>query len=262
MVKRVPDSAAGRVARELTGELVAAGAEAVVLLGSHARGAAHRHSDIDLYALGPGPAYRLERRGDFLVAVSWRTAAQEREAFLTPARAGGAIPAWRRALLLADPAGSAAALVREARDWTWDAIGRARCDAWVAEEVTGYAEEVQKLVGSLALRQTWTAAVQRAVLALRLAPILAVHRRLLYETENQLWALVAAALGKRWARAQGVALGAGGEPFERTCAAALELYGLAALETRRLLDRRQHAVVAHACALAGHPLPDDSGAPA
>ena len=77
------------------------------------------------------------------------------------------------------------------------------------------------------------AAVQRTLLAVHLAPILAVHRRILYGSENCLWDLVADAVGEGWSRTQSAALGLGGESLERTCEAALWLYGLAAEEAGR-----------------------------
>ena len=257
------DSEALRIARDLAATLAAHGAGAVVLLGSHARGDAHRESDIDLYALGEAagrPEYRLERHGGYLVSLSWRTVERERESFRSPEEAGGAVPAWRAAVILHDPDGIAAALRREALAWRWDLLDARRCDEHVAEGLTGLAEEVHKLVVSLERGARWTAAVQRSVLALRLAGLLALHHRALYDTENRLWDLVAARLGERWVRAQGAALGDAGQPFEESCAAALTLYALAAAEVRPLLDDRQHAVVAHACALAGHPW-DDAAPP-
>ncbi len=258
-MKAIGDGEALRIARELAATLAAIGAGAVVLLGSHARGDAHRESDIDLYALGEAagrPEYRLERHGGYLVSLSWRAVEREREAFRSPEEAGGAVPGWRTAVILHDPDGIAAALRREALAWRWDLLDARHCDAHVAEWLTGLAEEVHKLVVSLERGARWTAAVQRSVLALRLARLLALHHRLLYDPENRLWDLVAARQGERWARAQGAALGDAGQPFEESCAAALTLNALAAAEVRPLLDGRQCAVVAHACALAGHPLGD------
>lgn len=246
-------SEALRAAKEVARELAADGADAVVLMGSWVRGDAYPESDIDVDAIGRGPRYRLSRRGRFLVAVSWRTSAAWRRAFRDPASVGGAIPGWRGARVLHDPRGVARALKEQAARWTWDALG-GRADAWVAEEITGYAEEVHKLVGNLALRRPSVAAVQRSILALRMAPLLAVRHRILYETENRLWDLVAARMGSRWRRSQVAALGIGGESLSRSCRAALALYALAAADVASLLDRRQRHVVAHACALAGRPL--------
>lgn len=53
----------------------------------------------------------------------------------------------------------------------------------------------------------------------------------------------ASELGDRWAQAQAAALGLGGEGFDESRRAALELCALAAAEVRHLLDERQRAVV-------------------
>ena len=152
-------------------------------------------------------------------------------------------------MILHDPEGLAASLVSEARDWNWGPLER-RCDSWVAEQVTGYAEEVHKLVAALRHGIASTAAVQRALLAVRLAPVLAVRRRILYGSENRLWDLVSDAMGEEWRREQARALGLGDESFEETCRAALKLYEFAIVDTDPLLGERQREVVCHALAMA------------
>jgi len=57
--------------------------------------------------------------------------------------------------------------------------GAAECDEWVAEQVTGYVEEVLKLIPALRTGSRSTEAVQRSLLAIYLAPALAVRRRIL-----------------------------------------------------------------------------------
>ncbi len=242
-----------QLARTIADGLIAQGALAVILFGSQARGDAQTHSDLDLLALGEGPDYQLSQVQDVLVSTSWRTANACREVFTQPLAVGTVIPGWRCAVLLRDPAGLAADLQVEAQHWTWTGIETA-CDDVVAAEITGLAEEVHKLVGTMGGTLRLTAAVQRNLLALRLAVIMALHHRLLCETENRLWALVAARLGETWAAAQARAFGLGGESFSQTCQAALALYGLAARAALPLLDDRQRAVVEHACRIAGHPL--------
>lgn len=243
------------VANELSGR----GAHAVVLVGSHARGDAHARSDIDLYAIGSGPEYHLERRGGHLLAISWRTRDAVRDSFSAVAEAGVSVPAWRDAILLLDRGAVASALQMEAVAWRWEDLGDAP-DRWVAAEVTGYAEEVQKLHAALDGDIAGDGAgpalvgVQRSVLATRMAGILAVHRRLLYESENVLWDRVAELIGDGWRRVQSAALALEGESLQQSAAAALQLYAMAAGEVRSLLDERQLAVVRHATALAGHPL--------
>jgi len=253
-VAMVPEAL--NLAHEMACELASQGAKAVLLTGSHVRGEAYPESDVDILILGNGPggkSYWPSLRMGFLVSVSWRTVDDVRESFTKPQEVGEIIPAIRGALAVHDPDGLAAELKGEAEAWRWDAISD-RCDAWVADEITGYAEEVHRLLGNLKIGRVWVAAVQRFVLACRMGTIMAVHRRILYETENRLWDLVAEAMGGHWTRVQGAAFGAGNEGFAETCRAALELYALAASEVKHLLDGNQYGIVAHACAMAGHPL--------
>jgi hypothetical protein len=183
------------------------------------------------------------------------TAGQHRGAFKDPSKAGGIIPAWRNAAIIYDPQGIARAIKKEAKMWQWESLDK-QLNGWVAEEITGWAEEVHRLVGTLQLGRRNAAAVQRSVLAIKMAPMLAVHHRIFYDTENQLWDLISERMGRKWAQVQSAALGKGGQSFEDTCKAALQLYATAAREVRHLLNRRQYQVVAHACKIAGHPLRD------
>jgi len=66
----------------------------------------------------------------------------------------------------------------------------------VAEEITALAEGIHKLVAALQAGRRTAPAVQRSVLVLHPAQILAVHRRILYGSENRLWDLVADARGE------------------------------------------------------------------
>lgn len=242
------------IARELAAEMRTRGATAAVLMGSHVRGDAHPESDIDLTFIGREEPGRLERRGGHLVSITWRSVESIRGGLRNPAEVGGLIPAWRHALILLDPDGVAARLKQETDAWTWEPIAGA-CDRWVAEQITGWAEEVHRVVGCRKRGNVLMAGVERSVLALRLATVLAVHLRLLYDTENHLWGLVNERMGEPWTTVQSAALGTGGETFAATCEAALRLYGLAAARTQHLLDEAQYPVVRHACDIAGWPLP-------
>jgi predicted nucleotidyltransferase len=226
-------------------ELAGRGATGVVLTGSHARGGATNRSDLDLVIVGEGPSYRLRVSDDVLVSESWATEDAHRAEFSRPSEVGSSIPGWRDAHVLYDADGAAGRLKDDARSWRWEDLGD-RPDAWVAEALVGFAEEVQKLVASLELGRTLTAAAQRDVLALRLTRTLAVHHRLLFGSENVLWEQVGERMGEEWRRAQAAAFGIDGESFETSCAAALRLFDLAADCVASLLDERQAAVVSHA----------------
>jgi hypothetical protein len=238
-----------RAIDEMTRRLVEAGADAVVLTGSHARSEAGPDSDIDITAIGDDPhGIRIEVLDAELFSIAWRTESGERDAMRAPARAGAAVPAWRSVQILHDPLGVAATLQREARAWRWASIDAAS-DAWVAEEVTGYAEEVHKLVAARRRDDVVSMMIQRSILALRLGPIMAVAQRILYESENVLWHLLDERLGEPWRSTQAAALGIGARPDQASAAASLELYRLVAAAADPHLDGRQKAVVERAKAL-------------
>jgi hypothetical protein len=238
------------IVRALASDACQHGAIATVLTGSFARGDAHVESDIDLHFVGDGVAYELSRTGGYLVSASWNTERDHRASFHDPSLAGASVPGWRGALIVQDQRGVAASLRQEARDWTWDAIGDATLNAWVADQLTGYAEEVHKLVIAIERQHATTAAVQRSILALRLARVMSVHLRLLYDTENRLWELVSTAMGEAWSSAQSRALGVSSETFAITCASALDLYLLATDAAGDVATPQQREVINHARQLA------------
>jgi Nucleotidyltransferase domain len=216
-------------------------AEAVVLIGSVAAGTHHDDSDIDLFAIGPGEDYTLSIEDGWLVSVSWRSADHIRATFDDPGAAALAVPAWRDAVILADTNGLAASLRADAVAWTWARCGNV--DAWVASEVTGYAEEAVRLRGAIGRGDATLAAAMTAVLALHLAKIVAVSRRMLLRSENELWHTVAEVEGPTWAEAQRAALGLDGSDWEGRAKGALRLYGCAAAAIDATLGERQRAVV-------------------
>jgi hypothetical protein len=247
----VPSDRALSVARGVAEGLARDGAEAVVLVGSHARGDPGPESDLDLLAVGQESYLpRLAVRKGMLVSVSVQPPALHRESFERPELACEAVPGWRDAMILHDPKRLAGLLIRQAREWTWTPIEQ-RCDAWVAGEITARAETVLKLVAARDKGWLATAAAKRFLIVTSLARALAVHHRILYGSENALWRLVGSAMGETWRHAQSSALGLDGEPVEETCQAALELYGLAADEVGHLLDERQERVAGHALEVIG-----------
>lgn len=233
----------------VTQELMDSGVQAVALTGSWARKDPHQESDLDILVLGEGSPYRLERRDGLLLSISWLSFENACTTMRRPESACFVVPGWRDALILYDPEGLAAHLHEEAHAWNWEVLEKERLP-WVAEEITDFAEEVHKLAGLLERGQRMGAAAQRSVLALRLAPVMAVLEKLLYRTENQLWQSVAETLGEPWRTAQERALGLVPVTLEEGCRAALELYALAAERVLPELNPRQSPVVEHACAIA------------
>jgi len=237
-------------AHSLAKQLMAEGAEAVILTGSWARGDAHPESDLDLRIVGESKPKRLQRHRGFLVSTAWQPEDKHRELFEDPEEVGSIVPGWRSAILLEDPNGVAANLQREAEDWTWARVDASSADEHVATEITKLAEEMHSLFSNLDQDISTGAAMQRSTVALEIAPVMAVHHRLLYESEKKLWDLVGERQGKGWDEAQETALGEGGEDFLTTCDAAFALFTMAAKETRDLLNDDQREVVEHAMTLA------------
>lgn len=248
-----PSERALEVARIETDELVEQGAEAVFLTGSHARGDANEHSDLDLRVVGDGPSKVLKRHDEFLVAISGMTREEHREKFADPSEVGSVVPGWKSAVILYDPDGVAAALQEEAKGWTWDRVAE-KADEWVAREITEYAEEIHTLIGNLEDGQLTAASAERSQVAMHLAHVLSVHKRIAYESENDLWELVAEAMGGRYGELQSEALAEDAVELADSTGAAKQLFAIAAAEVRSLLDERQRAVVQHACEIAGFPV--------
>ena len=232
------------------------GAQAVVLGGSWARGDAHRESDIDLWVLGRRSGSEVRWREPFYVAISRTTEGAARRRLRTPPYVGGSVPGWRVAIPIYDPRGIARRLQAEARAFRWGRISKA-CDRWVAEQIVGWAEEAVKLVRALATGQEATAAVQRNLLSDHLGFVMAIHRRLFWDSENEFWERIGRRVGGAWARAQRRALGVPDTPLERGCRAALSLYGLTARAVWNVLSPEQRTIVANRCRVTGVPLPED-----
>lgn len=249
-----PSERALQVARAEAERLIEEGARAVFLTGSHARGEANEHSDLDIRVVGERGSKKLERHDEFLVAISWMTLEEHRAAFDDPAEVGSVVPGWKSALILHDPDGIAARLREEAEAWDWERLAE-KAERWVAQEITEYAEEVHTLIGDMEDGQCAAAAAERSQLAMHLAHVLSVHRRIAYESENDLYDLIAEAMGGRYQELQRKALAEIEIDLQSSTGAAEQLFAIAAAEVRDLLDDDQRTVVAHACEIAGYPLP-------
>ena len=115
-----PSEPVRSIAQRVAYELAETGARAVVLVGSHARGDAGPESDLDLFAIGPETfSWRLELRDGLLVSSSMKPYEAHAEDFGLPEKVCKAVPGWREAVVLHDPQGLVASLVRQAREWTW-----------------------------------------------------------------------------------------------------------------------------------------------
>jgi hypothetical protein len=251
------DPVVRRIVDEVGSRLLEQGAKAVLLTGSHARGEAAPDSDVDVFAVGDGPAESFDLVHGRLVGVHWWTPDTVRQRMLRPESAVVAVLGWRDALVVHDPQGVAAELKREADEWSWQKIER-EADLWVCDQLVGWAEYVMKLVRALRSGRELDAAALRAQTVLKLAELLAVRRRVVSPSENGLWATIADAGGEEWRAAEQRALGTSGEDVESSARAAVRLFELLAADVSELLDDRQREVIEHALEVASEPRPSEA----
>lgn len=242
-----------RIARGLVAEVDPGGTGAVLLTGSWVRGAAHEASDVDLWVIGGRERHTVLVRAGRLVSVKRGPAAAFLAEFRNPARFDGAVPGWRHARILRDPNGVAARLKSRARRFRWSSVRRLR-DAYVSRELAELAEEVAKLLRAMETDERETAAVQRNLLANRMAMLRGLQFEHLWETENGLWEMVGKRAGPAFRSAQRAALGIGGESWRESCEAALRLYAITARASRPWLRGENWRIVEAACRRAGYPI--------
>jgi Nucleotidyltransferase domain len=244
-----PPGVLDRLCRELTHQ----GAIAIAVTGSRARGNPSSRSDLDVIAIGDGPSYYVDVWEDILVAQAWSAEEEQAQRLSNPRDIGSSVPGWREAVILHDPQGVAAQLQRQALGFEWSSVEE-RCDEWVAEELVGYAEEVQKLVVAIGSGQLLSSSVMRTLLAFRMPRIAAVYHRLLYGSENALWDQVADVMGPEWRQTHAAAFSLNAETYEESCTAALHLYRLTFDTVSRLLDDRQTRVARYALSQVPHSI--------
>jgi hypothetical protein len=222
----------------LVAEFTDAAVIGLLLVGSHARGDASPHSDVDLIrftAVLPeteAERYTLTYRGGHLVSLSTATVAAKLGELSRPETAIWAVPGLRQAHILLDRQGELASLLQAAHRFRWEPL-QAAADAYASYNVMGLAEEVHKILGALG-RDDLPAALYGAWgLMAGLTRVVLVQRGVLIRTENAYFQQVqeAAGLHSRWTRAFRVAVGFETASAPLRAAAALRLYS----ETAALL---------------------------
>ncbi len=235
--------------------------EALALTGSHARGEATAHSDVDVlrFTLDEPTTdrerYHLWLLDGRLVSVSTTTIAAKRAELARPEAAIWAVAGLRQARFLLDRTGTLAALIAEAHAFTWTLALRHAAADHASDTLAGLAEEVHKLLG--ARERDDPSALLYATLGLQqnLTRAALVARGVLLPTENAYFAeaLRLGGPGSRWERLLRVVVGYDAPPPGATLAhmrgeAALWLYVEAALLLADTLTAADSALVAEAVA--------------
>ena len=185
----------------------APGVQAMVLMGSFARGDAGRFSDIDLVrfitdqeeAESEGQTYIINDR---LVVVSNVTPEAVNDWFSKPEVASEYIKGVQIAKPLWEAEGYFRQIQERAHNFVWDAAMQRKADRWASQELVGWAEEAHKGLGGLRTGQVGRLLSARHGLSWGLTNVMRVHRGILLSGENNLYLEVVAALGEdsEWAK--------------------------------------------------------------
>lgn len=222
----------------------------VGLVGSFARGQGRPYSDVDLDFFLPhspsrGPErYCLQHRSGHLVSLKRIGLEDQRAELYQPENAIWAVPGLRQMQILHDPQGLLAALKAEAQRFCWHELAE-KANTHVSYQLMHTAEEVYKVLGGLEEQNPSKVIYATLGLGLGLAEAMAVHKRLLIESENQYFSLLYQTLGQEspWSRAHKLAVGWKAGAYERRGIAALQLYWESFLEAQPVLQEEHLEVI-------------------
>ena len=173
--------------------------QAIVLMGSHARGEAGPFSDVDLVRLvrdtAPLPLAGSHWQEGQLVVVSDVTPEQVESWFTEPQSAVKWIAGLRVARPLNDPHHLFAAIQARAQAFTWDEAMQAKANRWVSQEMVGWIEEVHKGLEGWRRGDIGRLINARHGLSWGMNGVMAVYKGVLLSSDNGVWAEVAAADG-------------------------------------------------------------------
>lgn len=199
---------------DLAHQFDAPSVRAIVLMGSHARGEAGPHSDIDLVRFVDEAATDLPGHGSHLidgalVVVSNVTPERVESWFTEPAEAVKSIVGLRQARPLIDRAGYFAAIQVRAQNFTWTPELQAQADRAASEAMVGWIEEAHK--GLEGLRRQDPGRLLNGLFGLTygLSNVMGLHLGVLLSGDNGFYDEVAAAVGvdTLWTHLRGVAFG-------------------------------------------------------
>lgn len=225
--------------------------QAVLLVGSYARGGAGPYSDVDILRLTSSPLPEVRSQWqDKLVNVTDADPETSEVWFTEPEQAVDVVLGLRDARVLLDREGAAEALVARAKDFVWTPELQEKADRWASTQLASWAEEALK--GATGLRRNDTGRLLLACFGLSwgLARVMRVQRGLLSRSENTFVAdLEAAFAGTRWLGLLHDVYGLTGLTLPEQVRAGLGLYALTAELLEGVLQARDRPVITHTVAL-------------
>ena len=227
----------------------------IAITGSFARSEGGLYCDVDLtHYVRQKPAaetepYRLRFVDDHLVSLKITMLEAEYASLRNPEQAIWTIPGLRQLCILLDKDGSIAALKETAAKATWEPL-QAAADAYASRELSGYTEEIHKILGGLTQRDESKTLYAVWGLTRGLSNALLTQRGVLISTENAYIDLAQNAAGRTsgWTRQFRLAIGLDplppGEPaFVGYGVAGLHLYRETVAIFRHILSPEDADVV-------------------
>jgi hypothetical protein len=246
--------------------------DALVLMGSYARGTANLYSDIDLTRFTS--AHGADRTRIFqgliagqLVVVNDLGSVAVEEIFTHPEVTSGYLVGLRLARPLQDRNGIFARIQERAHAFTWDATMQAKANAWASEALAGWSEDMRKGVAGLTDNDLGRLLNARFASSWGLSRIIQVQRGVLLASSNDFYAAVAEAVGREseWVRLRQISFGiahADGRPptLREQVLAGLRLYIMTAALLAPMLRPEDQPLIMQTVELIRHSL-DTSGEP-
>ena len=226
--------------------------QAVVLMGSYARGEAGPFSDVDLVRLvrdaTPLPLSGSHSLDGRLVVVSDVTPEQVERWFTEPQEAVKWISGVRTARPLSDPDKLWAAIQARAYAFTWDEVMQAKANRWVGREMVGWIEEVHKGLEGLRRGDIGRLINARHGFSWGMNEVMTVYTGVLLSSDNGVWAEVAAAIHPEWLALRNRAFGVNGldgpvPTLRQQIKAGLQLYALTARLVAPALQAEERGMV-------------------
>lgn len=222
--------------------------QAVLLVGSYARGDAGLYSDVDLLRLTPSPLPDAGSRlwQDRLLNISDVNQETTETWFVEPEQAVEVVLGLRDAQVLLDREGAAEALMARAKTFVWTPDLQAKADHWASAQLVGWAEEAHKGLAGLQIGDTGRLLHAQFGLSWGLAKTVRVQRGLLSEGDNTFFTdLQAVFAGTRWLELLQRAYGLTGLALPEQVRAGLELYVHTADLLAPVLQDGDRAIVEH-----------------
>jgi len=193
--------------KKLVGRFTEPAVQAIVLVGSFARGEAGHFSDVDLVRfLAPDSPEDAEARSfiidDRLVVVSNVLRSQVEEWFTNPVSATECIAGIRAAKPLWDPEDLFSPIQRRAHAFVWDTDMQSKANAFAGEKMVGWVEEVHKGLEGLRRNDIGRMLNARFGLSFGMMKVVRVYLGILIDGDNTFYAQTLERLGNdsEWAR--------------------------------------------------------------